>query len=95
MSPAAPAKPSERPGLLRRPRQPVASSDEEPLLVWGPPLVGAESARLREFLALNDPTPPTLALVILGWLEPAEQLLAAGSTAQDLQVLLSVAGRHG
>ena len=44
---------------------------------------------------LNDPTTPALAVVTLGWLEAAEQVLTAGSTAQDLQVLLSVAGRHG
>jgi hypothetical protein len=65
------------------------------LLERGPTLVGAEAARLREVLDLNDPTTPALAVVILGWLEAAEQVLTAGSTAQDLQVLLSVAGRHG
>jgi hypothetical protein len=40
---------------------------------------------------LNDPTTPALAVVTLGWLEAAEQVLTAGSTAQDLQILLSVA----
>jgi hypothetical protein len=65
------------------------------LLQRGPALVGAEAARLREVLDLNDPTTPALAVVVLGWLEAAEQVLTAGSTAEDLQVLLTVAGRHG
>ncbi len=65
------------------------------LLERGPALVGAEAARLREVINLNDPTTPALAVVTLGWLEAAEQVLTAGSTAQDLQVLLSLAGRHG
>jgi hypothetical protein len=42
---------------------------------------------------LNDPTTPVLAVVTLGWLKAAEQVPTAGSTAQDLQILLSVAGR--
>jgi hypothetical protein len=65
------------------------------LLERGPALVAAEAARLREVIDLNDPTTPALAVVTLGWLEAAEQVLTAGSTAEDLQVLLSVAGRHG
>jgi hypothetical protein len=65
------------------------------LLERGPAWVGAEAARLREVIDLNDPTTPVLAVVTLGWLEAAEQVLTAGSTAQDLQVLLSVAGRQG
>jgi hypothetical protein len=65
------------------------------LLERGPALVGAEAARLREVIDLNDPTTPALAVVTLGWLEAAEQVLTAGGTAQDLQVLRSVAGRHG
>ena len=65
------------------------------LLERGPGLVGAEAARLRDVIDLNDPTTPALAVVTLGWLEAAEQVLTAGSTAQDLQVLLSVAGRQG
>jgi hypothetical protein len=64
------------------------------LLEQGPALVRAEAARLREAIDPNDPTTPALAVVSLGWLEAAEQVLTAGSTAQDLQVLLSVAGRH-
>jgi hypothetical protein len=65
------------------------------LLERGPALVGAEAARLRDVIDLNDPTTPALAVVTLGWLEAAEQVLTAGSTAQDLQVLVSVAGRQG
>jgi hypothetical protein len=44
---------------------------------------------------LNDPATPVLAVVTLGWLEAAGQVLTAGGTAQDLQILLSVAGRQG
>jgi hypothetical protein len=65
------------------------------LLERGPALVGAEAARLRDVIDLNDPTTPVLAVVTLGWLEAAEQVLTAGGTAQDLQVLLSVADRQG
>jgi hypothetical protein len=65
------------------------------LLERGPALVGAEAARLRDAIDLNDPTTPVLAVVTLGWLEAAEQVLTAGSSADDLQVLLSVAGRQG
>jgi hypothetical protein len=65
------------------------------LLEGGPALVGAQAARLREAIDLNDPTTPVLAVVTLGWLEAAEQVLTAGSTAQDLQVLVSLAGRQG
>jgi hypothetical protein len=65
------------------------------LLEGGPALVGAEAARLRDAIDLNDPTTPVLAVVTLGWLEAAEQVLTAGSTAQDLQVLASLAGRQG
>jgi hypothetical protein len=65
------------------------------LLERGPALVGAEAARLREVIDLNDPTTPVLAVVALGWLEAAEQVLTAGSTAEDLQILASLAGRQG
>ena len=65
------------------------------LLEGGPALVGAEAARLRDMIDLNDPTTPVLAVVTLGWLEAAEQVLTAGSTAQDLQILVSLAGRQG
>jgi hypothetical protein len=88
------------PGRAARPAHPVDRLPTDlavrllALLERGPALVGAEAARLREVLDLNDPTTPALAVVVLGWLEAAEQVLTAGSTAQDLQVLLSVAGRQ-
>jgi hypothetical protein len=65
------------------------------LLERGPALVGAEAARLRDAVDPNDQTTPVLAVITLGWLEAAEQVLTAGSTAHDLQVLLAVAGRQG
>jgi hypothetical protein len=34
-------------------------------------------------------------VIVLGWLEAAAQVLAAGSSSQELQVLLSVADRQG
>jgi hypothetical protein len=64
------------------------------LLSSNPALVRADAARLRDAIDLNDPTTPVLAVVTLGWLEAAEEVLASGSTAHDLQVLLSVAGRQ-
>jgi hypothetical protein len=65
------------------------------LLDGGPELVGAQAARIRNAVDRNDPTTPVLAVIVLGWLEAAEQVLAAGGTAQELQVLLTVADRHG
>jgi hypothetical protein len=65
------------------------------LLSSKPALVRADAARLRDAIDLNDPTTPVLAVVTLGWLEAAEEVLASGSTAHDLQILLSVAGRRG
>lgn len=51
------------------------------LLERGPALIGAEAARLRDAIDLNDQTTPVLAVITLGWLEAAEQVLAAGCTA--------------
>jgi hypothetical protein len=34
-------------------------------------------------------------VVVLGWLEAAEQALVAGASAHELQVLLGVAGQEG
>jgi hypothetical protein len=59
-----------------------------------PALVSTQTAGIRDAINLNDPTTPVMAVITLGWLEAAEQVLAAGSTAHDLQVLLSVAGRR-
>jgi hypothetical protein len=60
-----------------------------------PALVSVQAAGIRDAIDLNDPSTPVMAVITLGWLEAAEQVLAAGSTAHDLQVLLSVAGRRG
>jgi hypothetical protein len=65
------------------------------LLDGGPELVGAQAAWIRNAIDPHDPATPVLAVVVLAWLEAAGQLLAAGSSAQELQVLLSVADRHG
>jgi len=65
------------------------------LLDGGPELVGAQAARIRSAIDPNGPATPVLAVLILGWLEAAAQVLAAGSSSQELQVLLSVADRHG
>lgn len=60
-----------------------------------PTLVSTQAAGIRDAIDYNDPSTPVMAVITLGWLEAAEQVLAAGSTAHDLQVLLSVAGRRG
>jgi hypothetical protein len=65
------------------------------LLDGGPELVGAQAARIGTAIDPNDPATPALAVVVLGWLEAAQQVLAAGSSPQELQVLLSVADHHG
>jgi hypothetical protein len=65
------------------------------LLDGGPELVGAQAARVGTAIDPNDPATPALAVIVLGWLEAAQQVLAAGSSSQELQVLLSVADRHG
>ena len=65
------------------------------LLEGGPELVGAQAAWVRNAIDPNDPATPVLAVVGLGWLEAAGQVLAAGSSAHELQVVLSVADRHG
>jgi hypothetical protein len=65
------------------------------LLDGGPELVGAQAARIGTAIDPNDPATPALAVVVLGWLEAAAQVLAAGSSSQELQVLLSVADQQG
>jgi hypothetical protein len=64
------------------------------LLDGGPELVGTQAARIRNLIDPNDPTTPALAVLVLGWLEAAQQVLAAGNSSQELQVLLSVADRQ-
>jgi hypothetical protein len=65
------------------------------LLEGGAELVGAQAARIRNAIDPNGPATPVLAVVALGWLEAAAQVLAAGSSPQELQVLLSVADQQG
>jgi hypothetical protein len=65
------------------------------LLEGGAELVGAQAARIRTAIDPNGPATPVLAVVVVGWLEAAAQVLAAGSSSQELVVLLSVADRHG
>jgi len=65
------------------------------LLDGGPELVGTQAARIRNAIDPNGPATPALAVLVQGWLEAAHQVLAAGSSSQELQVLLSVADRHG
>jgi hypothetical protein len=65
------------------------------LLDGGPELVGAQAAWIRNAIDPDDPTTPALAVIVLGWLEAAEQVLASGSSAEELQVLLSVADSQG
>jgi hypothetical protein len=61
------------------------------LLDGGPELVETQAARIRTAIDPIDPATPALAVLVLGWLEAANQVLAAGTSSQDLQVLLSVA----
>jgi hypothetical protein len=65
------------------------------LLDGGPELVGAQAARIGTAIDPNEPATPALAVVVLGWLEAAQRVLAAGSSSLELQVLLSVADHHG
>ena len=65
------------------------------LLDGGSELVGAQAARIGTAIDPDGPATPVLAVVVLGWLEAAAQVLAAGSSPQKLQVLLSVADQQG
>jgi hypothetical protein len=53
------------------------------LLDGGPELVGAQGARIRTAIDPNDSATPALAVIVLGWLEAAEQVLAAGSSPRS------------
>jgi hypothetical protein len=64
------------------------------LLDGGADLVRGQAARIGDGIDPNDPATPALAVLVLGWLEAAAQVLAAGSSSQELQVLLSVADQH-
>ena len=68
------------------------------VLDGGPALVRAEAVRVLEAADPQNPATPALAVVVLGWLEAAEQALAAGGSAHELQVLqvlLGLAGQEG
>ena len=64
------------------------------VLDGGPALVRAEAVRVLEGADPQNPATPALAVVVVGWLEAAEQALAAGASAQELQVLLGAAGQE-
>jgi hypothetical protein len=65
------------------------------VLDGGPALLRAEAVRVLEVADLRDPATPALAVIVLGWLEAAEQALTAGGSAPELRVLLDVAGQEG
>src|SRR4029453_14453202 len=65
------------------------------LLDGGPELVGTQAARIRTAIDPNGPATPVLAGGVGGWVGAAAQVLAAGSSSQELVVLLSIADRHG
>jgi hypothetical protein len=64
-------------------------------LEGGPALVRAEAMRVLDAITPAQPATPVLAVVLLGWLEAAEQVLAAGGSPQELQLLLGAANRRG
>jgi hypothetical protein len=66
-----------------------------PILDGGPALVRAEAVRVLDAIDPQDPATPAMAVIVLGWLEAAEQVLAGGGSAQELRVLLRVADQGG
>jgi hypothetical protein len=65
------------------------------VLDGGPALLRAEAVRVLEVADPRNSGTPALAVIVLGWLEAAEQALTAGASAPELQVLLGVAGQEG
>ena len=65
------------------------------VLDGGPALLRAEAVRVLEVADPRDPATPVLAMVVLGWLEAAEQALAAGGSVSELRILLGVADQKG
>jgi hypothetical protein len=53
------------------------------LLDGGPELVRAQAARIGTAIDPDDPATPALAVVVLGWLEAAAQVLAAGAAPRS------------
>lgn len=103
-APQTSAPAGSRPPPVDRPRpadqaDPQAPGRARPQVLsvvdGGPALVRAEGVRLLEAADPQDPATPAVVVVVLGWLEAAEQVLAAGGSAQELQVLLGVAGQEG
>jgi hypothetical protein len=96
-APAGSRPPPVDPHSLPGPRRLPAELAAQVLSVvdGGPALVRAEAVRLLKAAAPQDPATPALAVVVLGWLEAAEQVLAAGGSAHELQVLLGVACQEG
>ena len=64
------------------------------VLDGGPALLRAEAFRVLELADPRDPATPALAVIVLGWLEAAEQALTAGGSVPELQVLLGVSGQE-
>jgi hypothetical protein len=58
-------------------------------------LVRAEAVRVLDAIDPHDTATPAMAVIVLGWLEAAEQVLAGGGSAQELRVLLRVADQGG
>ncbi len=65
------------------------------VLEGGPALVRAEAVRVLDAITPQDLATPALAVVVLGWLEAAEQTLVAGERPRELRFLLGVADRRG
>jgi hypothetical protein len=65
------------------------------VLDGGPALVRAEAVRILDAIDPQDPATPAMAVIVLGWLEAAEQVLAGGGSAQELRVLLRVGDQGG
>jgi hypothetical protein len=65
------------------------------VLDGGPALLRAEAVRVLTVADPRDPATPALAVIVLGWLEAAEQALTAGGSAPELRVLLGVVGQEG
>jgi hypothetical protein len=56
---------------------------------------GRRAFRVLELAHPRDPATPALAVIVLGWLEAAEQALTAGGGAPELRVVLGVADQEG
>ncbi len=93
----APRRGHPRGQLIRLTRRlPVELASQLPsVLDGGPALLRAEAVRVLEAADPRDPATPPWAVIVMGWLEAAEQALTAGGSAPELRVLLDVAGQEG